>query len=87
MTSLYFTVTTVLTVGYGDISANNDIERIFCIFLMFIGVFLFSFATGSITSIISSRDQDEAELKKKMLMLDTIYLKYHIDPALYTKIS
>jgi len=26
LTSLYFTVTTITTVGYGDISANNGIE-------------------------------------------------------------
>ena len=56
MTAMYFSVTTVLTVGYGDICANNATEKIFCIVLMLIGVLLFSFATGSLTSMISSRD-------------------------------
>jgi L-rhamnose isomerase len=55
--AFYFTVTTIVTVGYGDITAKNLGERIFCIFLMFFGVFTFSFGTGIIASIISSYDQ------------------------------
>jgi hypothetical protein len=56
VTSFYFTVTTVLTVGYGDISANNIGEKLYCILLMLIGVMSFSFATGALSSIISSYD-------------------------------
>ena len=29
--SLYFTLTTLTTVGYGDIYANNDLERVLVI--------------------------------------------------------
>ena len=50
--AFYFTVTTMVTVGYGDITAKNLGERIFCIFLMFFGVFTFTFGTGIIASII-----------------------------------
>lgn len=52
VTSFYFTVTTVLTVGYGDISAYSLMEKFFCIFIMLVGVMSFSFATGALTSII-----------------------------------
>jgi Ion channel len=54
ITSFYFTVTTIMTVGYGDITANSSLEKIICIFLMLIGVVAFSFATGAISSIISN---------------------------------
>ena len=70
MTAMYFSVTTVLTVGYGDITANNAMEKIFCIVLMVIGVLLFSFATGSLTSMISSRDQHDAHLNEKIAILN-----------------
>jgi hyperpolarization activated cyclic nucleotide-gated potassium channel 2 len=56
MISIYFTVTTIMTVGYGDITAYNSTERGFCILLMLIGVISFSFMTGSLSSIISSYD-------------------------------
>ena len=28
--SMYFCITTITTVGYGDISGNNAYERVFC---------------------------------------------------------
>ena len=52
VSSIYFTVTTIVTVGYGDITAINSTEKIICVFLMIIGVISFSFATGSLSSII-----------------------------------
>ena len=56
--SLYWTVTSITTVGYGDISGTNTIERIFCAIVMVIGVIAFSFANGALTSIISASDHD-----------------------------
>ena len=58
VTSFYFVVTTLVTVGYGDITAYNTAERIMCIFLMMLGVVSFSFATGAVASIISTYDSD-----------------------------
>ena len=50
--SFYFVVTTIMTVGYGDIVAQSISEKILCIMLMIIGVIAFSFATGALSSII-----------------------------------
>ena len=52
MVSFYFTVTTITTVGYGDILPTTRSERLFCIFIMILGVVSFSFATGSLSSIL-----------------------------------
>ena len=54
VTSFYFTVTTIMTVGYGDITAKSMPEKLLCILLMLIGVIAFSFATGLISSIITN---------------------------------
>ena len=58
--SLYWTITTITTVGYGDISGTNNIERFFCSLMMVIGVVSFSFANGSLASIISNYDNQNA---------------------------
>lgn len=60
ISSMYFTVTTVLTVGYGDIVAVNMLEKVFCIILMLIGVLSFSFSTGTLSAIIQSVDERDA---------------------------
>lgn len=70
--AVYFTVTTIMTVGYGDITAYNTGERAFCIILMLIGVVSFSYTTGSLASMIASSDTKEAQLKEKMNMLNDL---------------
>lgn len=54
LTSFYFTVTTIVTVGYGDITPISMGEKIICIILMIMGVVSFSFTTGSLASIIQN---------------------------------
>ena len=56
LTSLYYTVTTMTTVGYGDINGGSALERGVSILIMMVGVIAFSFATGSLTSILSNYD-------------------------------
>lgn len=56
LTSAYYTITTITTVGYGDISGVSQIEKAFCIVIMIIGVISFSFASGSLASIIQNYD-------------------------------
>lgn len=72
MTSFYFTITTIVTVGYGDITAISVIEKIVAVFLMITGVIAFSFATGTLASIIQNQDSNEAKLKEKMAILSEI---------------
>jgi potassium voltage-gated channel Eag-related subfamily H protein 8 len=72
VSSMYFTVTTVLTVGYGDITAISIAEKLFCIFMMLIGVFSFSFSTGTLSAIIQSIDERDSQLKEKIATLNEI---------------
>lgn len=52
LTSFYFTITTITTVGYGDFSAKTFAEKIICIFIMITGVIAFSFAASSLTNFM-----------------------------------
>ena len=51
--------------GYGDISGNNTTERVVSAIFMVIGVIGFSFASGSLTSIMANVDAASAILKDK----------------------
>ena len=70
--SFYFVVATMTTVGYGDMHAWSNFERIYLIFMMMCGVFVFSAFQGSLTSILQTMDQSNAQLEEKMLQLNKL---------------
>ena len=83
ITAVYFTVTTITTVGYGDISATETGERLLSIVTMLLGVVSFSFATGSLTSLISNADSRQAHIRQKVEVLKKLRGDYDLDDALY----
>ena len=54
--ALYFCSQTISTVGYGDVSPTNSIERFFYVFLMIAGVIVFTFISATITSLMVNFD-------------------------------
>lgn len=57
LASFYFIVTTITTVGYGDISPLRHYERLFTCILMVIGVVSYSMAISQITAIMTAKDK------------------------------
>jgi hypothetical protein len=87
MVSFYWATTTITTVGYGDISGTTDIERIFCTIIMLFGVIAFSFANGSLTSIIQNIDSNNALFEQEINMLNEIYKDYCLPLELYNRLK
>jgi uncharacterized membrane protein YhdT len=54
--ALYFTFTTIITVGYGDIAGVSNIERFFAMSLMLLGCLMYSILTGLISTIVDYED-------------------------------
>lgn len=87
LSSFYFVITTITTVGYGDISGFNELEKIFCCILMILGVISFSFATGSLSSILTQQDSNAAKMKEDLNTLEKINSQYQISPQLFDEIK
>ena len=81
MTSVYWTITTLTTVGYGDIVAKNTEERMFTAFIMIIGVFIYSYTIGSLSSLLSNLDARKEQLNKKLELLQEITSEYSLSKA------
>lgn len=60
--SLYFTVITLTTIGYGDLHPTTDVSKIFTIFFVLAGV---SFILGFLNFIIGRTVKDRVERKQK----------------------
>jgi hypothetical protein len=56
ITSLYFAMTSLTTVGYGDISIRTHSEVVMALIWMIFGVFIYSFILGTLTSVLASMD-------------------------------
>ena len=84
--SFYWTLTTVTTVGYGDITAGTTIERIYNLFIMSFGVLLYSFAIGSLSAIVSTLDQKSEEMNQKLQILSSIKKEFNLEQGIYDKV-
>ena len=67
---LYWTVTTLATVGYGDIVPTTVAEKVVAIGWMLFGVFFFSFVVSSLASLLSSVDTKRTLLSSKLAAMD-----------------
>ena len=84
---IYWTITTITTVGYGDIYATNTPERIVATIIMIIGVIAFSFSTGSLSSIIQNIDSRQATYRRKLEVLKELRVNYGLDDDLYMELN
>lgn len=76
----------MITVGYGDISATNTYERVYCVFLQLVGIACFTFITGALSSILSNYDLSQAVLQEKILHLNKLKQTLNISDELYAEI-
>lgn len=83
--SFYWTLTTITTVGYGDIVVGTTIEKLFNCVIMVFGVIMYSFAIGSLSSLVSNYQSEANELKRKLQILEAIQNEYNIDNEVIEK--
>eukprot|EP00899_Mesostigma_viride_P021071 jgi/Mesvir1/28966/Mv17741-RA.2 len=73
--SIYWAFTTICTVGYGDISANTNAERIVSVFTMVLGGFVFSMLIGSMSSYFRESNAVVASISRKKELIHE-YLRF-----------
>lgn len=49
-------MTTITTVGYGDVGPKTTVERIYVMFLMIVGVTFFTLLSGALAAIMTAYD-------------------------------
>lgn len=59
---MYFALTTLSTVGFGDLYPVRDIERLVCGFMLLGGVSMFSYITSQLESAVFSINNMEGSI-------------------------
>lgn len=92
--ALYWTIVTLATVGYGDVTAKTNPEFAFSMFVELIGILIFALCVGNITSIVSNMNmceavysQQENDLEKWLEELEDMRANKRLDPKLYANIK
>lgn len=64
--AIYWSFTTLTTVGYGDIVPCNEMEMLFATAAMVVGSALFAYIVGNISSVVTSIKGQELKMKERM---------------------
>merc|ERR1712048_120607 len=66
LVAFYWAMTTLTTVGFGDIVPHSNFERIFSLFTMVLGVTFYAYSTATVSSVLHSLDLRETKNREKM---------------------
>jgi hypothetical protein len=84
--SLYWTVTTLTTVGYGDITPGTNLGRIYTMGVMIIGVGTYGIIIGNFSRMIMLADKYKEERKEKLSNLHLFLRHYNIPLSLQRQV-
>ena len=85
--SSYSLIETLTTVGYGDVVCQSNIERIFQIFFLGVGVIAYSYLISSFGNLFKNESQSSINYSNKMKILEEIRVDFPKMPyKLYNKI-
>ena len=87
VSSIYFLIATITSVGYGDISGYSLNEHIFQIFLLIIGIIAYSWLVSSISNYVRENNKGITYFLSKVKILKEIRISHpEMDNELYHKI-
>lgn len=78
--ALYWTITTLATVGYGDITPTTAPQMMYAIMTMLFGVGLFGYGIGNVAHMLANIDQVQAHYHSSLDRLAN-FLRYRKIPA------
>ena len=78
LNSMYWSITTLTTVGYGDITPSTNVAKIFTMFVMVLGVGMYGFVIGNISQLLNDRNRYREKAREKIADLQTFMKHYNV---------
>ncbi|XP_064613900.1 potassium voltage-gated channel subfamily H member 6-like [Liolophura sinensis] len=79
VTALYFTFSSLTSVGFGNVSPNTNAEKIFSILIMLIGSLMYASIFGNVSAIIQRLYSGTARYHTQMLRIKE-FIRFHQIP-------
>jgi hypothetical protein len=86
ISSIYFYITIMTTVGYGDIRATTSSERFYCMFSMLMCCGVFAYVIGSVGMVLSQRYDAETIFKQKIMFVNQYLISKNIHKNVRIKV-
>ncbi|CAD8151888.1 unnamed protein product [Paramecium octaurelia] len=83
--SFYWSIVTMTTIGYGDITPVNLTERLFCIIMTLISTATFAYSVNSIGQIFQEMSKQQTQFKTNMNSLNKYLKNQKVSPTLQIK--
>jgi voltage-gated potassium channel len=77
--ALYWCVTTLTTIGYGDITPSTNVQIIYTMVVMVLGVAMYGYVIGNVANLLANRDLAKAHYRANMERLSS-FLNYRRVP-------
>ena len=87
LSSVYFVIVTITTVGYGDITGNTLPEMLFQLLLLIIGTIAYSFIISFISNYIIKKNKKSMSFEKNLEILQEIKIHHpSMNPSIYNEV-
>ncbi|KAL3326117.1 hypothetical protein AABB24_037023 [Solanum stoloniferum] len=86
ISAIYWSITTMTTVGYGDLHAVNTVEMIFIIFYMLFNLGLTAYIIGNMTNLVVEGTSRTMEFRNSIQSASNFVSRNHLPPRLKEQI-
>ena len=85
--AFYWTITTLTTIGYGDITPAGSVQTVFVIFIEFLGAAMYGMIIGNIANLIANIDVAKSQYREKLDKINAFLNYRNIPHELQRKIN
>ncbi|MBF0416257.1 MAG: ion transporter [Magnetococcales bacterium] len=79
--AFYWLIVTVATVGYGDITPQTDLARIYAVLVMMVGIGMYGYIIGTVSTTIANANAQKQRRHEKFSALAEFMQRYEIPLA------